>query len=87
MLNQKHLNQLLIYVNLYQHAKIQDILLICSGYMFDQKILQSDWVNIVWHIYQEPKFSQVWNLCRSTTNNINFQYRTNSVKNNDQISQ
>ena len=31
----KIFNQLLIYVNLYQHAKNQAILLICSGDMVD----------------------------------------------------
>ena len=34
---------------------------------------------------QEQPFSQIWDLCRNTTNNISFHYRTNSVKINDQI--
>ena len=33
------------------------------------------------------KFSQIWDLCRNTAKNISFQYRTNSVKINDQIFQ
>ena len=34
-------------------------------------------------ISQKPKFCQIWDLCRNTANNINFHYRTNSVKIND----
>ena len=30
-------------------------------------------------------FSQIWDLCRNTVNNINFHYRSNSVKLNDKI--
>ena len=77
---QKYFDQLLIYVNLYQHAKNQVISLICSGDMVDQKILQSDQLRTFWPISQEPEFSQIWDLCRNTTNNINFHYRTSSVK-------
>ena len=33
------------------------------------------------------KFSQIWNLCRNTANNINFHYRLNSVKINTKIFQ
>ena len=40
-----------------------------------------------WPIYQEQKFSQTWDLCRNTANNISFHYRTNSVKINNQIFQ
>ena len=38
-------------------------------------------------ISQEPEFFPIWNLCRNTANNINFHYRTNSVKINDKIFQ
>ena len=37
-------DQLLIYVNLNQHAKNQAISHICFGDMVDQKILQPDWL-------------------------------------------
>ena len=35
--------------------------------------------------FQEQTFSQIWDLCRNIGNNINFHYRTNSLKLNDQI--
>ena len=74
---QKFSDQLLIYVNLYQHAKNQAISLICSGDMVDLKILQSDWVRKFWPLSQEPEFPQIWDLCRNIANNIHFRYRTN----------
>ena len=33
----------------------------------------------------EPDFSQIWDLCRIIANNINFNYRSNSGKNNIQF--
>ena len=84
MPTQKKIDQLLIYVNFYQHAKNQicsiNISLICSGDMVDYKILQSDWLRTIWPISHEQKFSQTCNLCRNLANNINFHYRPNSVK-------
>ena len=80
MPNQKIFDQLLIFVNLYQHAKNADVSSICSGEIVDFKILQSDWLITFWQISQELKFSQIWNLCENTANNIKFPYRTNSVK-------
>ena len=74
-------DQLLIYVNLYQHVNNQAISLICSGDIVDQKILQYDCLRAFWPISQKQKFSQIWDLSRNTANNINFHYRTNSVKN------
>ena len=74
----------LIYVNLYQHAQNQAISLICCGDMADWKILQSE-TNIF--PYMEQTFSQTWDFCRNTADNISFHYRTNSVKINDQIFQ
>ena len=68
----KYFDQLLIYVNLYQHTKNQAISLICSGNMLDWKILQSDWLKTFWPVSQELKFSQIWDLCRNIANNINF---------------
>ena len=38
-------------------------------------------------ISQEQKLSQIWDLCRNMANNINFHYRSNSVKIKDQIFQ
>ena len=48
------------------------------------EILQS-WLVLSWPISQEQSFYQIWDMCRNTTNNVNFHYRTNSVKINDQI--
>ena len=36
---------------------------------------------------RNQNFSQIWDLCRNTVNNINFHYRTNSIKINDNIFQ
>ena len=44
------------------------------------------WLRTLAHI-SETKFSQIWDLCRNTENNKSFQYRTNYVKNNNQIFQ
>ena len=85
MPTQKSFEQILVYVKLYQHAKNQAISLICSRDMVDKKILQSDWLKTFWPISQEQRFSQLWDLCRNTANNIYFHYRINSVKINDQI--
>ena len=56
----------------------QAISLICSGDIVDLKILQCNWLKTFWPISQEQEFSQIWDLCRNTTN-INFHYRSNSV--------
>ena len=53
MPNQKIFNQLLIFVNFYQHAKNEAISSICSGKIVDLKVLQSDWLRAVWPISQE----------------------------------
>ena len=60
------------------------LLSICCGEIPDLKVLQSDWLTGFCHISQEQDFS-IQDLCRNTANNINFYYRTNSVKINDQI--
>ena len=52
-----------------------------------KKILQSDWLKTFWPISHEQKFCQIWDLCRNTTNSINFHYKTNLVKISDQIFQ
>ena len=87
MHNPQFFDQLLIYVNLYQHVKNQAISLICSGDKVDKKILQSDWLRAFWPISQEQTFSQIWDMCRNTANNVNFHHRSNSVKCNDHIFQ
>ena len=40
----KILSELLIFMNLYHHAKNQAISSICFGGVIDLKILQSDWL-------------------------------------------
>ena len=56
---QKTFNQLLIFLNLHQHAKNEAVSLICSGEIVDLKILQSDWLRAFWLIFQEQDFSQI----------------------------
>ena len=76
-------DQLLISMNLYQHAKNQAFSPFSPRDTVDLKILQSDWSQAFWPISQEPDFSQVWDLCKNTAVNINFLYRPNSEKIND----
>ena len=84
MSNQKNLNQLLIFVNLYQRAKNEAISSICSGRIVVLKILQSDWLRAFWPISQEQDISQIRDLCRNTANNRSLHDRENTVKINDQ---
>ena len=86
MPNRKLFNRLIIFVNLYQHAKNEAISSICSREIVDLKVLQSDWLRAFWPKSQEEDFSQ-YRICagRNTANNINFHYRTNTVKINKQI--
>ena len=58
---------------------------ICSRDIVDLKILQSDWPRAFWPISQEI-YSQVWDLCNNTINNINFFCRPNSEKINAKFS-
>ena len=55
----KIFDQLLIFVNLYQHPKNDAASLICSGEMVDLKILQFDWLRTFWYMSQEQAFSQI----------------------------
>ena len=57
-------------MNLYKHAKNQDITSFSSGDIVYLKILQSDWPaeSILAHI------SEIWDLCRNIANNINKLY-------------
>ena len=59
MPNQKMLDQFLIFVNLYQHAKNEAVSSICSREIVDLKILQSDWLTAFWSTSQEQDFSQI----------------------------
>ena len=68
-------SQLLISMNLYEHAKNQTFSLICSRDIVDLKILQPDWSRAFWLISQEQDFSQIWDLWKNTANNINVHYR------------
>ena len=52
MPNQKTFSQLLIFVNLYQHAKNEAVSSICPWETVDLKILQSDWLKEFWAISQ-----------------------------------
>ena len=56
---------------MYKHAKNQAVSLFCYRDIGDLKILQSDWPRRFWPISRESDFSQVWDLCKNTTNNIN----------------
>ena len=62
MPQQKHFNQLLIFVNLYHHAKNEAVSLICSGEMFDLKIPQSEWLRAFQRISQNKKKNYFWPL-------------------------
>ena len=59
MPNEKILNQLLTFANLYQQDKNEAVSSICSGETLDLKILQSAWLRIFWPILQEKDFSQI----------------------------
>ena len=61
---QKLFNQLLIFVNLYQHGKNE------TGEIFDLKILQSEWQTAFLPTPQEQHFSQIEYLYR---NNFSLQ--------------
>ena len=56
MPNQQIFDQLLIFVNLYQHAKNEVVSAICSGEIVDLQFLQSDWLKML--IFQEQDFSK-----------------------------
>ena len=67
-------------MNLYQHAKNYNFSSFCFRDIIDLKIIQYDWPGEFWPISQEPDFSQIWNFCKNTENNINFCYRPNFKK-------
>ena len=84
MPNQKVYIQILIFVNLYQHAKNDAVSSICSGEMIDLKILQTEWLVAFWLLSQEQDFSRKHSIYAGTANSTNFHYRANSGKINDQ---
>ena len=65
MPNQKIFNQLLFFVNLYQHAENKAVSSICSEEIVDLKILQSLWLRAFWPISQEQDFFQM-QICART---------------------
>ena len=74
----KKINELLIFINLYQHAKNLVISSICSRDIADIKMVQSDWLRAFWLLSHKPDFSQIRDLRRNTANGMNFRSRTNS---------
>ena len=55
-----------------------------------QKCFDQHYVNLYQHAKNQPISlicSRIWDLCRNTANNINFHYRTNSVKINGKFFQ
>ena len=50
--------RLLIFMNLYEHAKNMAVSWICSGETVVLKILKSDWMKTFWPISQEHDFLQ-----------------------------
>ena len=56
MSNHKIFNQLLIYLNLYQHTKYYAASSICFGDMVHLKILECDWLRPFWSISWEQNF-------------------------------
>ena len=84
MPTQRFLDEPLIYVNLYQHAKNQANSSISSRDMI-KKSCNLIAPKIFWSISQELKFSQRWYLFRNAANNINFRNRKKSVKADDPI--
>ena len=86
MANQKIFDQVLIFVNLHQHAKNQANSSISSGDIVDLKTLQRDWLRGFRPLSQEQDFPEIWDLGKNRANNITF-HRTNSEKFKYQIFQ
>ena len=58
-------DQLLIFVNMYQHAEDETVSSICSGEIVDFKIVQSDWLRAFWPLSQEQNFSRYRSCART----------------------
>ena len=65
MPNQKIFDHFLIFVNLYQHAKNEAILSMCSGVIDNLNILQSVWLRAFPPKSQKQDFSQ-YTICVGT---------------------
>ena len=65
MPNQKIFDQLLIFVNLYRHAKYDAVSSICSRETVDLKILQSDWLRAC-GLYLRKKIFLKYKICAGT---------------------
>ena len=65
-------------MNLYQHIKNLAISSICSRYIANLKILESDWSRTFWLISQKPDFFGLFPVTE-------LHCRPNSEKMNDQI--
>ena len=67
---------------IYSRAKTLAISSICFRGIDALKILVSDRLRAFWPI-SLPDFSQIWDLCWNTANNMNFRHRTNLEKINE----
>ena len=59
MPKQNIFQQLLAFVNLYQHAKNEPVSEISSEEIGDLRILQSDWLRVFWPISGAPFFPNI----------------------------
>ena len=76
MPTQKTFDQLLIFVNLYQHAKNQAIsLFILEIWLIEKSRNLIGWEHV--NPYLRNKDFPKYGICAETENNINFHYRTN----------
>ena len=46
--------------------------------MVDLKIWKSDWARVFWPLSQEQDFSQIWDLWKDISKNINFHFKPSS---------
>ena len=72
-------------MDLYQHAKNQAFSSFCFRDIVDLKVLQPYWPRAFWPISHKPEFFQIWDLSKHTAININFHYRPDWEKINNQI--
>ena len=59
MSTQKIIDQILIFLNLYQQAKNESTSLIFSGDIVHLRMLRTDWQTAFWHISQEQDSYQI----------------------------
>ena len=53
------IDELLNFVNFYQHSKTEAVSSICYGEIFDLKIMESDCLIVFWPVSQEQDFFQI----------------------------